>query len=761
MADEGSDLVSNVEITGIDTSTEQLDKFGDKGAAAFDKVGTAAEASAAKVAASSKAIGDGVQAVADVAPDSKTADRLQDIVNGVINLKNAATSSVSSLIGLAAKIEAIGAASILGVGLIARFASSATKSFRELGTATNASTRDTQAQGQAHVVAIRQANQYDKSISDLQDQLRKGKLTYGDYGNAVTKLNNEFNRAANDQSRVAAAQLEAQRRNDAVRLAQQQAVAYKKLTDVYGGPLTDSLIKLGTTYDEVRRQATEAFSPVLAKLIDAVGNVIDKNRAGITAFIDDGAKALDNFIKANGPQIESFFKFMIDLARGLGEVIIAFILPKLERMQQLAGFLADLFNKAFGTNLTAGTLVAAAAVIYLTGTIGTLIKVVTLAVRGIALLSLLFGPWGILIAVVVVAIIALGIALSKIDWEKVGKDASAVVGKIVQFFSTLPERILAFFSQLWDSAKQLASDASTAIIGFFQTVVQWFASFPANLVAIFQALWEQVKSLASAAAQGVIDAWNSTIEFFKRIPSDVGQLFTDLWDNVKELTAAIVQFVIDTWNGGIEFFRNLPATVTQFFTDLWEAVKTNTQQAFDAISGIVKGWVQNVLDYIKPILDAITAVKDFFSSGVNSAEGGAQAFAGGGEVRGPGTSISDSIAAWLSNNEFVMRAKAVAKYGLGFMHAVNNGTLDLGRMLGFAAGGLVQSLQGNQAPRLAFAGGGQATTHASRVLNLSIGGEHFNGLLMPEDVAGRLTKFAVGKQTNSAGRKPAWVGGRK
>ncbi|MEU4348311.1 hypothetical protein [Streptomyces sp. NPDC023838] len=57
------------------------------------------------------------------------------------------------------------------------------------------------------------------------------------------------------------------------------------------------------------------------------------------------------------------------------------------------------------------------------------------------------------------------------------------------------------------------------------------------------------------------------------------------------------------------------------------------------------------------------------------ARGGLVGFPGGGPVRGPGTSTSDSIIARLSNREFVMNAKAVAEYGLDFMTAVNNGQL--------------------------------------------------------------------------------------
>lgn len=58
------------------------------------------------------------------------------------------------------------------------------------------------------------------------------------------------------------------------------------------------------------------------------------------------------------------------------------------------------------------------------------------------------------------------------------------------------------------------------------------------------------------------------------------------------------------------------------------------------------------------------------------------AYAGGGHVSGPGGARSDSIAARLSNGEFVMQSSAVKKYGTGFMHALNNG-----RMPGFATGG--------------------------------------------------------------------------
>jgi hypothetical protein len=55
-------------------------------------------------------------------------------------------------------------------------------------------------------------------------------------------------------------------------------------------------------------------------------------------------------------------------------------------------------------------------------------------------------------------------------------------------------------------------------------------------------------------------------------------------------------------------------------------------------------------------------------------------YASGGSVRGPGTATSDSIPAWLSDGEYVVRAAAVARYGVAMMESINT--------MRFAAGGL-------------------------------------------------------------------------
>lgn len=61
-----------------------------------------------------------------------------------------------------------------------------------------------------------------------------------------------------------------------------------------------------------------------------------------------------------------------------------------------------------------------------------------------------------------------------------------------------------------------------------------------------------------------------------------------------------------------------------------------------------------------------------------------------GSIHGPGTGTSDSIPAMLSNGEFVLRADAVKKFGIGFLNALNNGFIPA--IPQYSYGGLVSAM---------------------------------------------------------------------
>ncbi|MFI9497842.1 hypothetical protein ACIG92_08225 [[Kitasatospora] papulosa] len=70
------------------------------------------------------------------------------------------------------------------------------------------------------------------------------------------------------------------------------------------------------------------------------------------------------------------------------------------------------------------------------------------------------------------------------------------------------------------------------------------------------------------------------------------------------------------------------------------------------------------------------------------ADGGLVGYPGGGMVTGPGTGTSDSILARVSNGEFVIKARSVAKYGARFLAAINEGRLGMAATVGNAGGSM-------------------------------------------------------------------------
>lgn len=93
----------------------------------------------------------------------------------------------------------------------------------------------------------------------------------------------------------------------------------------------------------------------------------------------------------------------------------------------------------------------------------------------------------------------------------------------------------------------------------------------------------------------------------------------------------------------------------------------------------------------------------------------AASFAGGGLVTGPGTGTSDSISAQLSDGEFVVRAAAVNRVGVGFLSALN--------------GLHVPSIRGMSIPR--FADGGLVKQGSgSNGVDLNIGLDLAEGLVL-------------------------------
>lgn len=153
------------------------------------------------------------------------------------------------------------------------------------------------------------------------------------------------------------------------------------------------------------------------------------------------------------------------------------------------------------------------------------------------------------------------------------------------------------------------------------------------------------------------------------------------------------------------------------FATMFEQIGSGAKSAKDAFADFAR----SVLASINRIASQKLAESLFGAIGGSGGGGGFGAFisglfkgfATGGLVSGPGTSTSDSIPARLSAGEYVLRAAAVRRLGVDFLHALNGG-LSVpswqGVRLAFAEGGLVPPA----APATSGSGAGQAV----RIVNV-------------------------------------------
>jgi len=202
----------------------------------------------------------------------------------------------------------------------------------------------------------------------------------------------------------------------------------------------------------------------------------------------------------------------------------------------------------------------------------------------------------------------------------------------------------------------------------------------------------------------------------------------------------------------------ITATLRDLFpTRNTQALEKLTQQVIDNAKT-----PENLGKIVGPALtDKDVAASQSFENSVNTFKAAVEAFgqktpgiisqaisgltghAAGGPISGPGSGTSDTAGIFaLSRGEFVVRAAAVQKYGVDMFNALNGLEFP-----GMAMGGLVRPVR--------MAGGGPVP--AGSTLNLTIDGNHFDGLRAPEHVASKLHNYAINRQTAQTGRKPSWV----
>jgi len=736
MADnEDTDLVSQIRIEGSEEATKKIQDYADKGAEAFDKVGAAAKKAGDDVAAGTGKAEDAVEDAADktekagqkasdafkgFSAGAEDAAKKAEVASTKLNAMAAALGTklgqnikknVTDLAQFTQRVAALTvAAGAAGAGIlrlaqnVARASSSNTSSIQEQ---TKAQIDANNAALQAQVGAIG----YESAQRKLFQQFRAGGMEYSQYRDALNSLRQEYQEQVRVAAQVEAAQEAVRIENERLQKQAADREAWQALTDTYGGALASSLVTLGRTVQTVANDFRDTLGPAASSVLDIVNSVIQENMTSIRSFMQSASQTITTFVSQNGPQIQ---QALVSIGTAAGMIFSAVIengpkflslfndviVPAVQSAYAQIKAVLDTINSIFGTSLTPGMLGIAAILLRLTGGF-----------------QLLFG----LVRTGASLFTVLSFALKSTEQGGLG---------FLQFLRLVP-----------------------ALIGPWGIAI---AALVAGLTALYLAVdWQKFGADVQAFANGFV-------QWFAGLPDQVTGYFTDLWSRVTATVQGWVDSTLELLQSIVDWFVGLPDQVTQIFADLGTALLAAFQQAFDAVTALVQPWVDSIRTALQPIVDLITTIGNFLSGGSGEGASSPPGFARGGHaaghVRGSGTSTSDSIAAWLSNNEFVVRAKAVAKYGVGFLNALNEGRLSLGEPLKLAAGGLVNV----GTPVFNYLGSSDADGSSGdspmRPFSLHLGNEIFDGLMAPSAVADRLVTYSVKKKGRAAGRKPSWVG---
>ncbi len=170
---------------------------------------------------------------------------------------------------------------------------------------------------------------------------------------------------------------------------------------------------------------------------------------------------------------------------------------------------------------------------------------------------------------------------------------------------------------------------------------------------------------------------------------------------VKELNSAIRELEVSADLAGqrmAEFKKTVQDAMVNGLAQFFIDVTSGTKDVKDAFRDMVLSVIESIQQMLAQML-AMMAVKAMFGafgfSTVGMSGGGQVKAASGGLIRGPGTATSDSIPAWLSDGEFVVRAAVVKRPGvLDHLKELNRGMASprirqAGGIRRFAEGGLV------------------------------------------------------------------------
>ncbi|WP_142414387.1 hypothetical protein [Hathewaya massiliensis] len=348
-----------------------------------------------------------------------------------------------------------------------------------------------------------------------------------------------------------------------------------------GKHLFEGLVKLGAKVLELAGYIYTEFvvpfvnwfidniAPAIAKVMDCIGDLLDKFSTFIGWLLGDGKPVLETIIIILGSMATSFG--LVTLATQAG---------------------------AIATGIWSGVMAIA------TGVAGAFKVAITF-------LTSSFG-----IAVVAIgAVIAIGILLYK-NWDEIKafllKTWDTIKQKALEIWTAIKE----FFINTWQSIKDTASNIWNAIKQFFidtwNSIKQNSMDVWNSIKNFFVQIWNSIKDIASTI-------WNSVKKFFEETWNSIKQTTTTVWNSLKEFLVGIwnglKDLVINIWSGIKKFLEDTWNSIKNIATGIWGAIKDFFASTWNGISIIASTAWNGIKDTCKSVFNGLySIIKDIWGS---------------------------------------------------------------------------------------------------------------------------------------------------
>ncbi|MCU5128178.1 DUF2207 domain-containing protein [Bacillus cereus] len=347
------------------------------------------------------------------------------------------------------------------------------------------------------------------------------------------------------------------------------------------------------------------------KALAGVENATDRNALGTkmfgTLWEDQGKKIIDTILKAEGKQVD--LKKGVEDLHGATSKIDASPAVKFQQamqdlqvaLQPVLEVIADLVSKfaewiSNNPELAATLTAIAIAIGVISGAFMALMPiVVVISSIGAAMMG-----WVALIAVVVAAVVALGVLIYE-NWDSIKQWTIDAWNAIGEFLVGIWDGIVQWASETWNSISESTSEVWNSIKEY--------------LMELWNGLVESLSEIWNSIVETTTETWNSVVEYLTGVWDGVVETLSEVWNSISQTTSevwtAISEFFQETWNGLVSFLTPILQGIADFFSMIWNGISTVIQTVWGFITQYLQAIWTAILYFATPIFESI---REFLAS---------------------------------------------------------------------------------------------------------------------------------------------------